>query len=120
MLPLRRENRAARPPRAALPVVFERRELNALLRFYGRMVKAGEWRDYALDHLCDSALFSVFRRTQERPIYCFEKLPARLRRQGSAGVSYAVYDAGGRLMRRSSSLGMLILYLEQRIAAGAS
>ena len=122
MVPLRREKHESQGVRRRdqLPVTFERRELNALLGFYGRMVKAGEWRDYALDHLGDAAFFSVFRRTQERPVYCFEKLPPRLRRQGTAAVSYAVYDAGGCVLRRSSSLGLLILYLEQRIAARAS
>ena len=107
--PLRREGPGA-PGRDRLPVVFERRELDALLYLYGRMVKAGKWRDYALDHLGDTALFSVFRRSQERPVYCVEKLPPRLQRQGA----YAVYDAGGRMLRRSSSLQLLLCFLERR------
>ena len=109
ILPLRRESPAAH--RRDLPVCFERRELDALLYLYGRMVKAGEWRDYALDNLSDMALFSVFRRSQERPVYCVEKLPPRLQRQGA----YAVYDAGGRMLRRSSSLRLLLCFLEQRV-----
>ena len=109
ILPLRRESPATH--RRDLPVCFERRELDALLYLYGRMVKAGEWRDYALDNLSDMALFSVFRRSQERPVYCVEKLPARLQRQGA----YAVYDAGGRMLRRSSSLRLLLCFLEQRV-----
>ena len=115
VLPLRRSNAASRK-RARMPVVFERRELDALLYLYGRMVKAGVWRDYALDHLEDTALFSVFRRSQERPVYCVEKLPPRLQRQGA----YAVYDAGGRMLRRSSSLRPLLFFLEQRVAKNAA
>ena len=115
VLPFRRDNPAPRR-RDRLPVVFERRELDALLYLYGRMVKAGEWRDYALDHLDDTALFSVFRRSQERPVYCVEKLPPRLQRQGA----YALYDAGGRMLRRSSSLRLLLCFLEQRVARGAA
>ena len=84
--------------------------MDALLFLYGRMVKAGEWRDYALDSLSESALFSVFRRSQERPVYCVGKLPKE-RRQGA----YALYDASGRILRRSSSLGLLIRFLEQRV-----
>lgn len=103
---------STRSPKRKLRVVFERSELDALLFLYGRMVKAGEWRDYALDHLDGRAIFSVFRRSQERPVYCFEKFPQRRQRQGV----YAVYDAGGRMLRCSSSLLLLIRYLEERLA----
>ncbi|HET6971926.1 MAG TPA: DUF2794 domain-containing protein, partial [Phenylobacterium sp.] len=54
-------------------VFFERRELDRLLRLYGRMVAAGEWRDYGMDSLHDAAVFSVFRRTSEAPLYRIEK-----------------------------------------------
>ncbi|HYE46914.1 MAG TPA: DUF2794 domain-containing protein, partial [Caulobacter sp.] len=53
-------------------VFFERRELERLLRLYGRMVAAGEWRDYGMDSLPDAAVFSVFRRTAEAPLYRIE------------------------------------------------
>ena len=49
-------------------VFFERRELDRLLRLYGRMVAAGEWRDYAIDGLRESAVFSVFHRASEQPL----------------------------------------------------
>ena len=97
-------------------VTFDRSELNALLYLYGRMVKAGEWRDYALDHLSDSALFSVFRRSQERPVYWIEKFSKQAQRQGV----YAVYDAGGKMLRRSSSLRLLLAFLEQRVERNSS
>ena len=54
---------------------FERRELDRLLRLYGRMVAAGDWRDYAIDGLNDAAVFSVFRRASEAPLYRIEKRP---------------------------------------------
>ena len=97
-------------------VTFERVELDALLYLYGRMVKAGEWRDYALDYLNDTALFSVFRRSQERPVYQIEKFPKQAQRQGV----YAVYDAGGQMLRRSSSLRLLLTFLEQRVERNSS
>ena len=63
------------PPPAAAAVFFDRRELNQLLSLYGRMVAAGHWRDYAIDGLKDAAVFSVFRRSSEVPLYRIEKRP---------------------------------------------
>jgi hypothetical protein len=64
-------------------VFFDRRELNLLLRLYGQMVAANEWRDYAIDGLRDLAVFSVFRRSQDQPLYRIEKRPALASRQGA-------------------------------------
>ena len=64
-------------------VAFDRRELSAILRVYGRKVAEGEWRDYAIDHLEDRAVFSIFRRTSEMPMYRVEKIPALARKQGA-------------------------------------
>ena len=68
-----------RRERADMPVTFQRRELDQLLRLYGRMVAANEWRDYAIDHLPDRAVFSVFRRTSETPLFRIVKDPALAR-----------------------------------------
>lgn len=65
-----------RAPAPAGKVTFNRRELDRILSLYGRKVAAGEWRDYAIDFLKDRAVFSVFRRTTEFPIYRIEKIPA--------------------------------------------
>ena len=72
-------------------VTFSRRELNRILDLYGRKVAAGEWRDYAIDFLKDRAVFSVFRRTSEVPLYRIEKNPKLARRQGA----YSVISATG-------------------------
>ena len=50
-------------------VTFNRFELNRILNLYGRMVAEGEWRDYAIDFLKERAVFSIFRRASEMPIY---------------------------------------------------
>jgi len=81
-------------------VFFERPELDRLLRFYGRMVAAGEWRDYALDALPDRALFSVYRRSSEAPLYQIEKRPTDGRRQGA----FSVRAIDGRVLRRGHDL----------------
>ena len=73
----------ARRERLDLPVAFDRRELDQILRLYGRMVAANEWRDYAIDHLADRAVFSVFRRASETPLFQIVKNPALARKQGA-------------------------------------
>ena len=83
---------------------FERRELDALLRLYGRMVAAGEWRDYGIDGLRDAAVFSVFRRTSEAPLYRIEKRPALSRRQGA----WAVIGNGGMVLKRGHDLAQVL------------
>ncbi len=91
-------------------VFFERLELDRLLRFYGRMVAAGEWRDYALDALPDRALFSVYRRTSEAPLFRIEKRPDEARRQGA----YSVKAVDGRVLRRGHDLARVIAVLEPK------
>ena len=76
--------REARRERSDMPVRFDRRELDEILRLYGRMVAANEWRDYAIDHLSDRAVFSVFRRTSEQPLYQIVKSPSLARRRSRA------------------------------------
>jgi hypothetical protein len=89
-------------------IFFERLELDRLLRFYGRMVAAGEWRDYALDALPDRALFSVFRRSAEAPLYQIEKRPA------ARQPPYSVRAVDGRVLRRGDDLARVISVLEPR------
>ncbi|RWF68631.1 MAG: DUF2794 domain-containing protein [Mesorhizobium sp.] len=86
------------------PVRFDRRELDQILRLYGRMVAANEWRDYAIDHLTDRAVFSVFRRTSEVPLFQIVKDPKLARRQGA----FAVIAAGGRILKRGQELGRVL------------
>ena len=84
----------------ATRVTFDRRELNRILGLYGRKVAAGEWRDYAIDFLRDRAVFSVFRRSSEVPIYRIEKRPKLARRQGA----YSVISATGLIVKRGHEL----------------
>ena len=91
-------------------VFFDRRELDVLLRLYGRQVAAGEWRDYAIDGLAESAVFSVFRRAAEQPAYRVEKRPALARRQGA----WAVYGQGGVVLRRGHELAQVLRVFDSR------
>jgi hypothetical protein len=94
-------------PRAHAPankVTFSRRELDRILRLYGRKVADGEWRDYAIDFLKDRAVFSVFRRASEVPIYRIEKNPKLGRRQGA----FSVISATGHIVRRGQELDRVL------------
>jgi hypothetical protein len=98
------------PPAPRAPVVFfERRELDRLLRLYGVKVAAGEWRDYAIDGLKDAAVFSVFRRASEAPLYRIEKRPALARRQGA----WAVIGQAGMILRRGHELEQVLRFFDR-------
>jgi len=96
-------------PSPTTQVSFDRRELNDLLGLYGRMVAAGEWRDYAIDFLKDQAVFSVFRRSSEAPLYRIEKTPRLARRQGA----YAVVSATGLILKRGHDLARVLAFLDK-------
>ena len=101
------------PTSAALPeqVVFDRLELGAILGLYGRMVAAGEWRDYAMSFLRDCAIFSVFRHAAETPLYRIEKHPRLRTRQGM----YALVGMDGQILRRGHDLATVLRVLERRL-----
>ena len=92
-------------------VTFDRRELDRIFRLYGRKVAAGEWRDYAIDFLRDRAVFSVFRRASEVPIYRIEKNPKLARRQGA----YSVISATGLIVRRGHELDRVLRAIDRSL-----
>ena len=100
--------------RGTVPAVvtyFDRRELDDILAVYGRKVAAGEWRDYAIDMGRDKAVFSVFRRSSEYPLYRIEKNPKLARKQGA----YSVVAAGGLILKRGHDLRRVLRVLEGRL-----
>ena len=92
-------------------VTFSRRELDRILGLYGRKVAAGEWRDYAIDFLKDRAVFSIFRRSSEVPIYRIEKNPKLARRQGA----YSIVSATGLIVRRGHELERVLPAIDKSI-----
>jgi len=92
-------------------IFFERRELDQLLTVYGRFVSAGLWRDYAMDALPDRALFSIFRRSSEAPLYQIQKKPADARRQGA----YSIHTSNGLILRRGHELAAVLKLFDQKL-----
>lgn len=92
-------------------VAFHRTELSVILSLYGRMVAAGEWRDYGISTLRDVAVFSVFRRTAENPLYRIEKRPKLRQKQGE----YAVFGTEGQVLKRGHDLRTVLRVLERKL-----
>ncbi len=98
-------------PQPPEQVHFDRHELGAILTLYGRMVALGEWRDYGITPLREVAIFSIFRRTAEYPLYRIEKRPKLRGRQGM----YAVIGMEGQVLRRGHDLRQVLLVLERKL-----
>ena len=91
-------------------VSFDRHELREIFNLYGRRVAEGEWRDYAIDFRPDKAVFSIYRRTSEVPLYRVEKDPSLARRQGL----YAVVAATGLILKRGPDLVRVLQAIDRR------
>lgn len=115
----RAERPAERPPerpiteKPASCVTFDRRELDRILHLYGRMVALGEWRDYAIDFMRERAVFSIFRRSTEVPIYRIEKDPRLARKHGA----YTVVTQTGLILKRGHDLARVIAVLDKPVRA---
>ena len=92
-------------------VSFQKPELTIILSLYGRMVATGEWRDYGISSLKEVAIFSIFRRTAENPIYKIEKRPKLRNRQGE----YAVVGINGQILKRGHDLKSVLGILERKL-----
>ncbi len=93
------------------PVTFHRRELDAILWIYGRMVGEGEWKDYAIDHLKDRAIFSVFKRSGEMPLFRIEKIPKLAAKQGA----YSVINTNGMILKRGHELPQVLKVFDKAL-----
>ena len=99
------------PQGSAEAVAFHRTELSVILALYGRMVAAGEWRDYGISNLREVAIFSVFPHTAESPLFRIEKRPKLRNRQGL----YAVIGMEGQVLKRGHDLKTVLRVLERKL-----
>ena len=115
-------HRVAETPAATRPapnfpqITFDRLELNRILTVYGRMVAAGEWRDYALDFLEEAAVFSIYRHASEMPLYRIEKRPKLKSKQGQ----YSVIAAGGVILKRGQELAQVLKVFDKKLLKALS
>ncbi|KQQ34175.1 MULTISPECIES: DUF2794 domain-containing protein [Rhizobium/Agrobacterium group] len=93
------------------PVTFHRRELDSILWIYGRMVGEGEWKDYAIDHLKDKAVFSIFKRSGELPLFRIEKNPKLANKQGA----YSVINTNGVILKRGHELPQVLKVFDKAL-----
>lgn len=91
-------------------IAFHKTELYMILQVYSRRVATGEWRDYAIDMLSDRAVFSIFHRTSERPLFTVEKNPKLARKQGA----YSVVNATGQILKRGHELKNVLRILDKK------
>jgi len=98
-------------PQAPQQVAFHRLEMQPILSLYGRMVAAGEWRDYGISNLREVAVFSVFKRTAENPLYRIEKRPKLRNKQGM----FAVIGTDGQVLKRGHDLQAVLRVLERKL-----
>lgn len=94
-----------------LPVTFHRRELDSILWIYGRMVGEGAWRDYAIDHTKEKAVFSVFKRSGEMPLFRIEKNPKLASKQGA----YSVINTNGMVLKRGHDLQQVLRVFDKNL-----
>ena len=99
-------------PRDRRPIAtFDRLELMRIMDLYGRMVAAGHWRDYALGHHPDVAVFAAFRRHSERPEIRIEKHPELRLKQGA----FALVSEHGMVLKRGHELPAVLAPVERRL-----
>lgn len=110
IVPLKPSHAVSTPPPAPT-VSFDRHELGKILNIYGRMVASGIWRDYAIDLMSDRAVFSVFRRTSEVPLFRIEKNPKLAQKQGA----YSVIAASGLIMKRGHELERVLRVFDKSL-----
>ena len=108
IIPMPRPNSGKR--KGTAQICFDRRELGQILTVYGQMVSKGDWKDYAIDTLRDRAVFSVFRRASEQPLYRIEKVPGLRLRQGQ----FQVVAPGGLILKRGQDLGAVLRVFDKQ------
>lgn len=99
------------PRRQQFPITFHRTELSPILNIYGQMLSAGVARDYAIDHLRERAVFSIFRRASENPLYRIEKRPKDANRQGA----WSVVSATGGILKRGRDLKQVLKVFDSKL-----
>ena len=112
IVPLNTPHKAPNKAPSKIPsqVAFQRAELNLILNIYGQMVSKGDWKDYAIDMLKERAVFSIYRRATETPLYTIVKTPAHAKKQGQ----YSVIAPGGLILKRGHELKAVLRVFDKQ------
>ncbi len=94
--------------KAAPVTAFNRVELDRILAVYSRYVAAGEWRDYALEMGTEKAVFAIFQRASEYPLFRIEKCPRLAKKQGA----FSVVARSGQILKRGHDLDRVLAVLD--------
>ena len=89
---------------------FNKNELNLILSIYGRNVAQGIWKDYAIDHAKDFAIFSIYRNTFEKVFLSIKKNSSKFKKQRK----FALYDANQKKIKDSDILTDIINQLRNK------
>lgn len=95
----------------AVNIFFERKEFEAILNIYGKMVASGHWKDYAISGSKDEAVFAVFQKASERPLYRVTKTPALKNKQGA----YAIVGSQGQILKRGQELRQVLNHFDKKL-----
>lgn len=102
--------KTSNPVKPVEQVCFNRHDIDILMQFYSKRVGTGEWRDYAMDMLKDQAIFSVFKRASEVPIYTVHKQPKLANKQGE----WSIMNANGLVLKRGKDLKQVLKVLDKK------
>jgi len=111
VLPTDNQHNIQHKQRAKPLISFNREELTIILNVYGRKVSKGEWKDYSIDATQQSAIFSVYRTSHERPVYMIHKDPKLAKKQGA----YYIASLNGQVLKRGHSLKNTLKYFEKPV-----
>ena len=92
-------------------VSFRRNEMKSILRIYGQMVAQGRWKDYGISCMRDQAIFSIFRRTAEHPLYMIIKCPSLARKKGI----YSIIGMDGQILKRGQNLDIVLIFFKKKL-----
>lgn len=110
IVPLNPSRKSPSQNRKPSQISFDRKELGQILAVYGQMVSLGHWKDYAMDFLPEKAVFSIFRRATEHPLYRIEKVPSLQKKQGQ----FSVIAPGGLILKRGHDLKTVLKVFDKQ------
>ena len=93
-------------------IFFSKLELSSILNLYSKQVSKGNWRDYALDSKIDNAIFSIYRHTQDKPMFQIIKNSQK----GFRNKPSFYIKKGEEIISKSKSLFTILSNFEKKLS----